>query len=50
LIEQVAPETSLSAGFPHFRIYWGMERAIFDKSAADWMILLRSKSPRGDSV
>jgi hypothetical protein len=39
--EFLSLETPLSAGFPQLRIYWGMDRVIFDESAADWTIPLR---------
>jgi hypothetical protein len=38
----IALAASLLAGSPHSRIYWEMDRVIFDKSAVDWRIPRRS--------
>src|SRR5258708_33377550 len=44
---RTALEASLSAGSPHSRIYWEMERVIFDESAADWLIAPQSSNDAG---
>jgi hypothetical protein len=40
----IALAASLLAGSPHSRIYWEMDRVVFDKSAVDWMIPRRSSN------
>jgi hypothetical protein len=44
LIERDHTRGKLVSRIPHSRIYWAMSRVIFDKSAADWMILLPSSN------